>query len=33
MANSWMQRPAGYVLQETQCGAQAFMTSFLETVF
>ncbi|MFN3335809.1 MAG: cytochrome ubiquinol oxidase subunit I, partial [Caldilinea sp.] len=33
MANSWMQTPAGYVLQETQFGAQAFMTSFLETVF
>lgn len=33
MANSWMQTPAGYVLQETQFGTQAFMTSFLETVF
>jgi cytochrome d ubiquinol oxidase subunit I len=33
MANSWMQTPAGYVLQETQFGVQAFMTSFGETVF
>jgi len=33
MANSWMQTPAGYVLQETQFGTQAFMTRFLDTVF
>ena len=32
MANSWMQTPAGYVLQETQFGVQAFMTSFAETI-
>ncbi|MFO7632176.1 MAG: cytochrome ubiquinol oxidase subunit I [Caldilinea sp.] len=33
MANSWMQTPAGYVLQETQFGTQAFMTDFLTVVF
>lgn len=33
MANSWMQTPAGYVLQETQFGLQAFMTDFALVVF
>lgn len=33
MANSWMQTPAGYVLQETQFGLQAFMTDFASVVF
>lgn len=33
MANSWMQTPAGYELQETATGVMAFMTSFREVVF
>ena len=33
MANSWMQTPAGYELQQTAIGTQAFMTTFPEVVF
>jgi cytochrome d ubiquinol oxidase subunit I len=33
MANSWMQTPAGYEIQQTMVGQQAFMTRFLDTVF
>lgn len=33
MANSWMQTPAGYTIQQTAIGQQAFMTSFSEVVF
>jgi cytochrome d ubiquinol oxidase subunit I len=33
MANSWMQTPAGYELQQTAVGQQAFMTSFRDVVF
>jgi cytochrome d ubiquinol oxidase subunit I len=33
MANSWMQTPAGYEVQETAKGVMAFMTSFREVVF
>jgi cytochrome d ubiquinol oxidase subunit I len=33
MANSWMQTPAGYELQQTAAGTQAFMTSFTEVMF
>ncbi|HQY92857.1 MAG: cytochrome ubiquinol oxidase subunit I [Caldilinea sp.] len=32
MANSWMQTPAGYVIQQTPMGTQAFMTDFLTTM-
>lgn len=30
IANSWMQTPAGYVVEETATGAQATLTSFFE---
>src|SRR4029453_2064744 len=33
MANSWMQTPAGYVLQQTSQGQIAVATSFSEVVF
>ncbi|MDX1414573.1 MAG: cytochrome ubiquinol oxidase subunit I [Candidatus Promineifilaceae bacterium] len=33
MANSWMQTPAGYMLQDSAIGQQAVMTSFAEVVF
>ncbi len=33
MANSWMQTPAGYALQQTGGGVIAVMTSFKEVVF
>jgi cytochrome d ubiquinol oxidase subunit I len=33
MANSWMQTPAGYTLQQGATGQQAIMTSFAEVVF
>src|SRR5512146_76830 len=33
MANSWMQTPAGYTIQQTATGQQAFMTSFWSIVF
>jgi cytochrome d ubiquinol oxidase subunit I len=32
MANSWMQTPRGFVVQETQWGSMAVMTSFAEVV-
>ena len=33
MANSWMQTPAGYKVEDVGQGDQAFMTSFREVVF
>ena len=33
MANSWMQTPAGYALQESSVGTIAVMTSFMEVMF
>src|SRR6266540_6276808 len=33
MANSWMQTPAGFVVQSSHWGDVAFMTSFAEVVF
>ena len=33
MANSWMQTPQGYVIEQTQWGSQAVMTDFLSVVF
>lgn len=33
MANSWMQTPAGYAIQQTPLPARAVMTDFWETVF
>lgn len=33
MANSWMQTPAGYAIQQGAVGQQAVMTSFYEVVF
>jgi cytochrome d ubiquinol oxidase subunit I len=33
MANSWMQTPAGYAIQQGAVGQQAVMTSFAEVVF
>jgi len=33
MANSWMQTPAGYALQQSSVGTIAVMTSFKEVVF
>ena len=33
MANSWMQTPQGYILETTQWGQQAFMTTFRDVVF
>lgn len=33
MANSWMQTPAGYAIQQGATGQQAVMTSFSEVIF
>lgn len=33
MANSWMQTPAGYALQQSSVGTIAVMTSFMQVVF